>query len=69
MTTYTDLAEEYEAALTAATALWDGMTERELRAALEEAGVDGCCETRWQMLAYLDSAFGQNLERAVRHDA
>ena len=64
MTHETDLAEEYEAALTAATALWDGMTERELRAALEEAGVDGCCETRWQMLAYLDDAFGGQVRRA-----
>lgn len=69
MTTYTDLAEEYEAALTAAKALWDGMTDSELRDLLTEAGVDGCCETRWQMMAYLDSALGQNLERAVRHEA
>lgn len=60
----TELAAEYEAALVAATALWDGMSERELRAALELAGFEGGCETRWQMLAYLDDAFGSSLRRA-----
>jgi hypothetical protein len=60
-----DHESEYEAAYTAATALWDGLTEREMREALELAGLEGGCETRWEMLAYLDDALGANLRAAI----
>jgi hypothetical protein len=60
-----DHESEYEAAYTAARALWDGLTEREMRDALDVAGLEGGCETRWEILAFLDNSLGADLRAAI----
>lgn len=57
--------EEFEAATTAAEALWDGLTSEEVRQHLEDAHTECGATDRWELLAEMDRALGGSLRRAV----
>lgn len=57
-----DRHEEYDAARTAAEAIWDGMTRDELELILDEA-IDMGCSDRFEILGHVDSALGRDLRK------